>query len=649
MGKKTVAVTLAAISALSIGIVTPACVNTPGENTVDEEKIYEKIYDGNAKIKYGQVTGAERYLASYGYVGNDVQGYNNWYYKSGGVNNLKDMRFNSGNNRWEAENGSCITRSVIAPDGENAGFLFKAPVSGRAQISGNIRMNRANEGGAELRVYLNGKKVYPLEDSLKISGEDLTGWFVDFTEELQTGDELYFETQSTGEVYFNPCVDFTGVFDETLYKVPEWGFFGDIHVYYYNGVCNLYQLRTLGNNRWEWYLYTSTDMFRSEEASVYTVDFVENHYMAFSKTENLVDYTTYPDGARDTTKFYDEDVDKYRFIGCTYKDNNPVTMDCDLSMRTSSTGADGYKWETAAVPLRKYPNASGEPEVAGFRKIGKSWYLYTSVLHSSNTHHGGALAYWFGGEGKTIDETDWLNAETHYLDGEDLLGAQIENIAGKWYLYGKLPASYYAAWGGYNNLPREVFRRENGLLGTKLDPMATKLVNKGKVFDVNSAEKQILYGSAEIGKDKIKMTGIEDNRVQVDRECGSNFITYKLNMGTATEAGLVLNDGKRDFKIVLKQEDGKTYMQVESPGDPYHVLNSRLYLGEASQKEYEIKLVVDGVAQGSICEFYVNDTLTLTARTGMGATYKPSLYANGTAEFTGFTVNRLAQYYDIYE
>ena len=59
--------------------------------------------------------------------------------------------------------------------------------------------------------------------------------------------------------------------------------------------------------------------------------------------------------------------------------------------------------------------------------------------------------------------------------------------------------------------------------------------------------------------------------------------------------------------------------------------------------------IVEKAKEGSIYEFYVNDTLTLTARTGMGKYYKPSFYANGDAEFTNFSVNRLAQYYDIYE
>jgi hypothetical protein len=59
-----------------------------------------------------------------------------------------------------------------------------------------------------------------------------------------------------------------------------------------------------------------------------------------------------------------------------------------------------------------------------------------------------------------------------------------------------------------------------------------------------------------------------------------------------------------------------------------------------------VKIVIDG----DIIEFCVNDELVLTGRTGMkNKTYYAGIYSDANASFENIEINRLAQYYDIYD
>ncbi len=426
-----------------------------------EEQIYMEIYDGKAKEKYPELTGAQRYMASYGYIQNDIQGYNGWYYLYGA--NHQELTFNEG--KFIHENDYMQDGIIHIESDDVLTRRFISRHTGTALISTTFRVNKEilNSQDVNLKIYKNGLKVYPASDGVVLKQNDLDGLYLQFSLSLNEGDYLDFEVLGKNEVFLNPIVDYTNTSLDTLYYLPEWGYYGDLHAYYYNGITNLFHLRSLPGGNWEWYLYETKDMFRYEEAAVYTNSFVENHYMAYTRFGDLNDYATYPGGSRDATVFYDADIDRYRWIALAYK-TQAGNVDCDLAMRVSSDSY-GLIWDTPAIALRKFPLTSdGEPECAAFRKIGDRWYLYAGV--SGQTIHGvGPLSYWVGEPNATIDEMDWVNLPTHKLDGEDLQVPQIENINGKWYLFGWSSLTYNSNhWGGYRNLPREVFQRENGLL-----------------------------------------------------------------------------------------------------------------------------------------------------------------------------------------
>ena len=206
-----------------------------------------------------------------------------------------------------------------------------------------------------------------------------------------------------------------------------------------------------------------------------------------------------------------------------------------------------------------------------------------------------------------------------------------------------MPQNYAAGyWGGFKNLPREVYVREDGTLGTRLDPVAQSLLNKGRIASAN-ADNVTLSGGTSVEGDKIVMTS--SGRATLDGTFDSSYITFDMTL-TGDEGGLVMRDGKsKDYKVkILRKSDG-VYMQVGEETDPTHPVSSEMRIGDVSETQFEIKVVVEG----SIVEFYVNDSWTLSARTSMSQEFSAGVYSRGAATFTGFTVHKLAQLYNIYE
>lgn len=644
--KRAAAGLLICVLVLSTAVAcAPMTPGQPFEEVPTNMKSYEELYAGNATTKYAPVTGTARYRASYGYTDNSEQGYNGWSYLGGA--SLLDMVYANG--VWSGDNAT-IAGGNLSPNSGMVALRFTPPQAGAVTVSGTFRMATAG-GTVSLKIMQGTQQVYPVVGELTVSGDDLTGIYFSFTTELTTV-PLDFVVTGDGTAYCNPTVDYTNTLNETLYDLPEWGHYGDLHEYYYNDRVNLFHLRNLGTTQFqgEWYLDATTDMFRYERQP-YDVSFVQNHYMAYGSTPDVKDYTLYPDGGRDCTMFWDEDIQAYRYIGLMYR--NSSTGDCDLAMRTSKTANPYEEWGETVV-LRDFSGV-GEPECSAFRKIGDTWYLYTGI--SSQSVHGvGGLTYWKGAKGATIDETDWAHAEGYRLDGEDLGVPQIEEVGGRWYFYGWMPQKYNAGgYGGYRNLPREVYLRDDGMLGTRFDEMATKLLNRGRLVDVNSLTTRQTMGSVQVSEGTLTMTGLNNTAV-VDVMPDSTFVTFRLNMKNSSRAGYIMQANGHEYYAYLVKHDGGTYLQIGCPDDPSHKISSEVYLGSDSETVFDCKIVTDGVWQngqrnGTNVEFCVNDKIVLSGRLGldMAAGYTPVFYADANAEFENITINRLAQRYDIYD
>ncbi len=610
----------------------------PEENVIS----YEELYNGLSTQRHPLVQPGELVRASYGYRFNTEQGYNGFSYVSGPAGDTKEMVWDG--NGW-ADGTASLSDGIITSPDRPCGYLYEANASGEFDIGGTFRKSAAEGGSCSLTVYLNGTKIFPQEDSFALGEDDVTGRYFAFSWSLQTGDQLYFAVQGEN-AYLNPAIAPKGGLDQSLYTADtDSGYYGDLHVYYHEGQVNLYHLWNYGtvNDVWEWSRKTTTDMFRYADAN-YDTSFVYDHYMNFSRTPDLLDYSEYVDG-RDYTLFYDADIDRYRYISLSYRQNDDTNISCALTLRTSSDSA-GMVWEDPCVVLRDFPTTkSGEPECSQFRKIGNRWYLFTSVSKQT-THYVGSCQYFIGGEGQTIDEVDWINAEPHFLDGEDICVPQVEDLGGRFYLFGWMPRVYNAGyWGGYKNIPREIYPRQDGTLASRLDPMATKLLNKGVYFPVQEVTMQVSSGAATVGSKTVHMTG-SDNKVTATQTAASSLVLFDVDMKNATVAGYtMLSDGK-EYRILIKKETSGVWLEIGCPQDISHKVSSRIQIAAAEDDCYRVKCIIDG----GIIECYVNDEFALTGRTAMtNKAYTPSFISDAEAEFRNIEICRLAQLYDIYD
>ena len=114
-------------------------------------------------------------------------------------------------------------------------------------------------------------------------------------------------------------------------------------------------------------------------------------------------------------------------------------------------------------------------------------------------------------------------------------------------------------------------------------------------------------------------------------------------------------NGSEYRAILVRRSDG-VYLQIGCPQDSSHPVSSEVYLGDASMTQFDCKVVTDGVwrrgvRNGTNVEFYVNDTIVLSGRINLNMEngYTPVFWSDKAADFTGITVNRLAQRYDVYD
>jgi hypothetical protein len=196
-------------------------------------------------------------------------------------------------------------------------------------------------------------------------------------------------------------------------------------------------------------------------------------------------------------------------------------------------------------------------------------------------------------------------------------------------------------WGGYKNLPREVYQNPDGTLSTKFDVMATKLLNKGKLLDLDITN--TAGNNAVVETNKIEF--LNEGRVNLIGQVGQTFTTFDLTLKGANKFNYIMNDGSTDYNIEIEEShDGNTYLRVHKNGTYKY---TEYNFGKSPEK-YSCKLV----CHGSIIELCVNDKNVLSARTQFNSpnnAYTPGFYADGAASIENIEINRLAQLYDVYD
>ncbi len=686
MKKSLTAIILAAVTAVNIFAFT-ACNNDKGNDKGGGGEVpktigYEDIYK-HTPSKSETVTGSDVYKASYGYVDNSLQGYNAFYYRYREDGTLKDMSYSGGS--WTGGGASMSDGRMSSASGVNAVRVFRAPVSGRAHIYGNPYL--CDGENAVVKISVDGREVW--------SGSvyDSTGVYHSRTLELGEGQEVCFEISGNSTVYWNPTVDFTLQDEKSLHHTVD-GYYGDVHPYYDERTGKLYMFylstgRQSGEVKEQFssLLTTSSDFIRYEDTKIqpdssnppeqelyyalgvykdkdgnYRSSYGYGNYAGASKSTDLINWQTGSDvyideadgllkytfrayfdsdvvSGRDPDITYDPESGKYYCVVMNYYTQAVANGSKGLALYTA--GEDG-KYSTKAVKLLDC-TGRGDPECPQLKKIGNRWYLFYSIYGTGSAGNVGNLSYRVGDENVSPDKVNWNAKEEFALDGGDLHAAQVCQVGDKWYMYGWLNYTPHAnVWGGYLNMAREVYVKDDGTLAARCDSYLTDLLNMGRVAtfeDANTTSGNLSYNDG-------TFTAAQGGRATLDGEYGRSllFADVELPAG-ADRAGYELSAGGRNYFVGLQRANGKLYLSVY--GNPEAMTDGcRIEIRDASQTSFRLKIVADG----KFIEAFVNDEYALSAHTYLNGAYTLGISAYGTGASVGRAeVCKLADYNNIFD
>lgn len=342
---------------------------------------------------------------------------------------------------------------------------------------------------------------------------------------------------------------------------------------------------------------------------------------------------------RDPYITYDSETESYYCVVMNYYSDQADKGEKGLALYIGNR--EGI-YSTKAVKLVSF-TGTGDPECPQLLKIGNRWYLFYSVYGSGAGGGVGGLSYRMGGEGELPQNVDWENAREYSLDGGDLHAAQLVNVGDKLYMYGWLNYEPHAnVWGGYLNLPREVYQSENGTLLTRCDPYLTEKLNKGQWAQFTSENTVCKNISADAARFVSKGNGM----VTLQQQFGRTFLTADLTLPAGADcAGFTLTQGSFQYFVGLRREEEKLILTVSSQGKEPE--SAYIRVDDASTIQFRLKVIVDG----PFVEAFVNDSHSVSAHTRLKSdpvTYGLLLNGAETAAEDA-TVNALADYQNIGE
>lgn len=637
---------------------------------------YSDLYKQEVTAPYPEDSERKIFKASHGYTLMNKQGYNGWYYVDG---NGTQLKFSDG--EWRGDGGYIQDKYMVAEGGVIA-RKFIVPVSFNAVISAAVE---CEIGSADVRIYNGTKQIYPADGGpCEITeGEKI---YVDAKAYVTAGSELVFRVGGNARVRFNPEVRDESVKEGSLhYTLPEGTangiYLGDVHPFYDDGKMYMFYLNTGGG--YESKLVVSDNMLQyspefitsapanpPEQDAYYVLGVVKqgDEYRSYfgvgdgfasSVSSDLhtwanacyvddkfnvthkafFDYDKYPGGGRDPFVFYDPDADRYRVIGMCYTE---AGKDRSLVLYTS-TDAEGNVWEASPTELIRFPEQSdGDPECPQMFKIGNRWYIFAS-RYGHSPHGVGRLSYWIGDENTPIDGQDWSSKTEHYLDGEDLCAAQIVAVGEKYYMFGWFPQDYAGGnWGGPLNLPREVFQRDDGTLGSRIDPALDELLDRGVMKKVGSRDDlSSQTGNVAVSDGVLTVT---DGKAMLEGEYDRTYIKCDVTL-EGREAGFVMDVGGKKYRVRFTAQGGAVKMSVTADGEshaPYSQIQTDIKVGET----FDVKIVVDR----GCWEIIAGDEWGLCARTSLGdRSYAVGAYSDGTATFEDLRVCKLASCENVFD
>ncbi|HHT66909.1 MAG TPA: hypothetical protein GX010_01580 [Erysipelotrichaceae bacterium] len=619
---------------LMIGLLAMTSCNTKNGETKKEDfsydNLYQTIYEKPFEEKERKTT-----KARYGYILNDKQGHNSWYYLYQDKNG-QNFEMNYKNDRFNGRESYLDQDKMHSTSKEKAIRQYLSSFDEEVVIYGNFKMLENSRSGATLKIMVNNTSIY--EKSLP--RDDLIGKYFEISHSLHIADRVCFIVE--GEdclVSLDPSITSEDNQNVSLYHLNDFGKqYGDVYPWYSEEEHTLYNWYLWSDDcmasaqPYSWCIDVSTNLIKTktyEEANNYDLFYkhAQNYHMTrIYDVGRFIDNTIYTYGLRDNMLYFDKELNRYVLIGGCYRAFSAY-WDSDLMIYVSDDEL-GLSWSRPGNPVFKNYVAH-LPECPSLLKIGKRWYSFVSVSHITK-HQIGPLQYWVGDEDVDCMDVDWLSKDFKFLDGEDLCAARPTYVGDKVYMWGWITASHNAVplapWAGYLNLPREVVARDDGSLGGRMDPGLARYINFGNIA-------------------KTEQVDVSDDMVLLRTDNQRNFVTFDVDLSNATEASYSIVQNRKLYKCSLVKENQKTYMRISSPDDSSHPVNSQIEIYQPSiDDKYKIKIVIDG----RFIEFFANEDNALTGSTNMdnSASYDAYVSATGTASFSNIMINRLRSYGD---
>lgn len=642
---------------------------------------YEDLYFNDETLS-APITGTAVYKASYGYTQKTEQGYNNFYYKYLKDGNYTDATLKEG--RFVGEGAKFDGRVMTSAKSSYAVRAFVAPISGKAHVYGSPK---PIEGNLSVKVYLDSTVLFDKALGAK------EGVYHSNTVELNKGQTVYFVLEGEGSAEWNPTVDYVMAKETSLHHAAD-GYYGDVHPFYDEESRTMYMYYLSTGKQSSGYiptfqslLTTSRNMIQYNDVKIqldesapceqdlyyvlnvikdadgkYRSSFGFGNYAGTSVSDDLITWKRgsepYIDPADDVLKYtYRAYFDQGVYSGRDpdiYYDKDSKQYYCIVMNYFSSAAASGkkslalYKGDEKGIFSTKSTKVldftgKGDPECPQIKKIGDRWYVFYSESGTGTSGNVGRFAYRVGDIGVAPENVDWESKKEFYLDGGDVHAAQLCKIGDYYYMYGWISyRPHESVWGGYINLPREVFVREDGTLGARLDPELTKLLNKGLVASLSVSTATFDGFSESNGKFTSEKAR---SYASFDGMFGRSFLKTNVSLGGGDSVGVKISSGDTKYYVGVFKKNGKTYLSVTNDWtNPLSGVYQEIENLDITNKELKI------VCDGRFIEAFIGDTYAVTAHTKLGTEYNLTAMAEGEGvSLNSFNIYRLADYYNIFD
>ena len=397
---------------------------------------------------------------------------------------------------------------------------------------------------------------------------------------------------------------------------PAGHFLGDVHPFFRDGECFLYYLMPGGGyesalvrsrNLFHWTEapikhdplqpgqltrpYYVLGVFRDPAAGVYRSFFsYKDGRILSSSSIDLLHWSCAPapfglplsEGytmRRDPFVFWIPEMHEYGCVMTSRLENRTADSASAVSCATSP---DLQHWREHGPVLD--PGHIADPECPQAFHLGDAWYLLVSV----SDHGVGGPSYW-----RSPSATGpWPKGKTGMLDGRDVCAAQLGFDGETPVLFGWIPscvsASEQPTWGGHLSLPRVVYARPDGTLGTRLHPGVGRLIRGAPLY---------AHEDAALTAQPVHLPGdwsFTNAEMTVDLPPASAGARISLDSPSGASAEIVID--RRRERLAIQTADGTIW--------------ARLSIAIGGETTLPLRVIVDG----DIVEVFLLDRYSLAAR-----------------------------------